>query len=105
LSLLKVLITRFAFLPKLEFVSYIGKRDDIEELFEFRIEFRHIGSDFPSTRYFTCLSAEAAREMFLFACRKDDIEAEIVSMEVWNRWADRWEIPAELVENDAELVS
>jgi hypothetical protein len=26
-------------------------------------------------------------------------------MEVWNRWADRWETPAELLENDAELVS
>jgi hypothetical protein len=83
----------------------MGRREDIEELHEFRIEFRRIGSDFPSTRHFTCVSAEAARDMFLFVCRKEEIEAEIVSMEVWNRWADRWETPAELVENDAELVS
>lgn len=83
----------------------MGKRDDIEELFEFRVEFRHIGSDFHSTRHFTCVNAEGAREMFLFVCRKEEIEAEILSMEVWNRWADRWETPAELVENYAELVS
>ena len=83
----------------------LGRQDDIEKLREFRIEFRRIGSDFPSTRHFTCASAEAAHEMFLFVCRKEEIEAEIVSMEVWNRWANRWETPAELVENDAELVS
>ena len=83
----------------------MGRREDIEKLFEFRIEFRRIGSEFPSTRHFTCVSSEVAREMFLFVCRKEEIEAEIISMEVWNRWADRWEAPAELVENDAELVS
>jgi hypothetical protein len=83
----------------------MGRREDIEKLFEFRIEFRRIGSEFPSTRHFTCVSPEVAREMFLFICRKEEIEAEIVSMEVWNRWADRWETPAELAENDAELVS
>jgi len=83
----------------------MGRCEDIEKLFEFRIEFRRIGSEFPSTRHFTCVSSEVAREMFLFVCRKEEIEAEIISMEVWNRWADRWETPAELVENDAELVS
>ena len=96
---------QFAFPQKLNFVYHMGRREDIEELFEFRIEFRRIGSDFPSTRHFTCVSSEVAREMFLFVCRKEEIEAEIISMEVWNRWADRWETPAELVENDAELVS
>jgi hypothetical protein len=83
----------------------MGKSDDMEELFEYRIEYRHVGSDLASTRHFNCVSAEAARKIFLFVCRKEEIEAEIVSMEVWNRWADRWETPEELVDNDAGLVS
>jgi len=84
-------------LPKLKFVFNVGKSQDIEELFEFRIKFCRTGSDYLSTRHFTCVSVEAARDMFLFVCRKEDIEVEIVSVEVWNRWADRWETPSELV--------
>lgn len=82
----------------------MDSRDDIEEIFEFRIEFLHDGSIHPSTRHFNCVSVEAAREMFRFVCRKEEIEAEIVSVEVWNRWADRWETPTEVVSWEIDSI-
>ena len=64
---------------------------DLDDLLEFRIQFRHENSDFLDNRHFTANNHKSAIEMFEFACSKDDIDVEIVQIEQWNRWADRWE--------------
>ncbi len=81
------------------------RSDDIEELFEFRIQFNHKGSSFINDRHFTSRDAPSAVEMFEFACRKDDLEVDIVLVERWNRWADRWEKIEDLIQDKADLVS
>lgn len=81
------------------------RRDDIEELFEFRIRFRHLGSDFVNDRHFTSKDVQSAINMFEFACRKDDLEVEIASVDKWNRWSDRWERVEQFVQKEADLVS
>jgi 3-dehydroquinate dehydratase len=83
----------------------MGKREKSVDIFEFRIDFHHIGSEFLSSRHFNADTSVAAKEMFLFACRKDGIEVEVINIEVWNRWANRWENPSDFVECEAELVS
>ncbi|MEK9773721.1 MAG: hypothetical protein VW576_09180 [Opitutae bacterium] len=69
----------------------MSNRDVIEQLFEFRIQFRHFGSEFINDRHFTAKNSDLALEMFRFACKKDDLEVEVDSIEQWNRWANRWE--------------
>ncbi len=82
----------------------MGKRDDIEELFEFRFQFHHVGSDYLTDRHFTAVDSSSAMRMFEFACSKDDLEVEIVSIEKWNRWSNRWESMGELVEGNVESI-
>lgn len=82
------------------------KRNDIEELYEFRILFNHEGSDFVNDRHFTATNADSALEMFDFVCRKEESLVEIKSIERWNRWADRWENTKDLITHEpTNLVS
>ncbi len=81
------------------------KRGDIEELYEFRILFTHKGESFTNDRHFTAMNVKSAIEMFEFACRKDELDVEIVQIEKWNRWADRWENADDKVEENVDLVS
>ena len=76
----------------------MAMQDELDELFEFRIQFHHIGSDFIDNRHFTAVSDQSAIEMFEFACSKEELDVEIVQVQRWNRWADRWEIVEELLE-------
>ena len=81
------------------------KQDDLDEMFEFRIQFHHRGSDFINDRHFTALSDQSAVEMFEFACDKEELDVEIVQVQRWNRWADRWEVVEELLEHKVDLAS
>ena len=83
----------------------MAKQDDLDEMFEFRIQFHHKGSDFINDRHFTAISNQSAVEMFEFACGKEELDVEIVQVERWNRWADRWEVVEKLLENELDLSS
>ena len=82
----------------------MGKKDPEDEVFEFRIKFYHSGSEFVNERHFIALNHSLALEMFEFASRKDSMEVEIIGLEKWNRWANRWESSEEL-EEEVGLVS
>jgi exo-beta-1,3-glucanase (GH17 family) len=81
------------------------KHNDLDEMFEFRIQFHHKGSDFINDRHFTAVSYQSAIEMFEFACRKEELDVEVVQVEKWNRWADRWEVAEEVLEKEVDLAS
>ena len=83
----------------------MGKKDPEDEVFEFRIKFYHSGSEFVNERHFIALNHSLALEMFEFASRKDSMEVEIIGLEKWNRWANRWESSEELEEEEVGLVS
>ena len=51
------------------------------------------------------MNVKSAIEMFEFACRKDELDVEIVQIEKWNRWVDRWENADDKVEENVDLVS
>ena len=72
------------------------KQKDHHEMFEFRLQFYHRGSDFIDNRHFTAVTGQSAIEMFEFACGKEELDVEVVKVERWNRWADRWEDVEEL---------
>lgn len=80
------------------------RRDDIEEFFEFRIQFHHKNSEFINDRHFTAINAQSAIEMFEFACRKEELDVKIALIEKWNRWANRWENAELAVQEEADLV-
>jgi hypothetical protein len=56
-------------------------------------------------RHFTAVSNKSAIEMFEFACRKVELDVEVVQVEKWNRWADRWEVVEEALEKEVDLAS
>lgn len=81
----------------------MGKKDPEDEVFEFRIKFYHSGSEFVNERHFIALNHSLALEMFEFASRKDSGEVEIIGLDRWNRWANRWESSEELVDEEVEF--
>ena len=83
----------------------MGNNEDTEVLSEYRFSFRHGESDFISERHFTAQNLKAAHSTFQFFCRKDEIEPEIEKIDVWNRWANRWECAEEIMDEEADLVS
>jgi len=58
----------------------MAKQNDLGDMFEFRIQFHHRGSDFINDRHFTALSDQSAVEMFEFACDKEELDVEIVQV-------------------------
>jgi len=82
----------------------MAMQNDYNEIFEFRIQFHHKGSDFINDRHFTAVSDQSAIEMFEFACGKEELDVEVVNVERWNRWADRWEGVEELSQEGIDLV-
>ena len=83
----------------------MANQKDHDELYEFRIQFHHRGSDFINDRHFTAVSGQSAIDMFEFACGKEELDVEVVNVEMWNRWADRWEGVEELSKEGIDLVS
>ena len=86
-------------------LTNMGKKDPEDEVFEFRIKFYHSGSEFVNERHFIALNHSLALEMFEFASRKDSMEVEIIGLDRWNRWANRWEPSEELVDEEVGIVS
>ena len=58
---------------------------------DYRFTFHQSGNTESSERHFSAYSPEIAKQMFELACKKDDLLTENVKINVWNRWADRWE--------------
>ena len=83
----------------------MAKQKDHDEMYEFRIQFHHRVSDFINDRHFTAVPDQSAIEMFEFACRKEELDVEVVQVEKRNRWADRWERVEELSRDGIDLVS
>jgi len=69
----------------------MSNKDVREEILEFRIEYREANTELVSEKHFSAGNASTAIEMFNFACKKDDVTAEVEKIEVWNRWANRWD--------------
>ena len=65
---------------------------------EYKFTFRETGSTLTSERHFSATTPEVAKEMFEFACRKDEVSVDEVDIAVWNRWADRWDEVSSLEE-------
>jgi len=58
---------------------------------DYRFTFLHYGNAHSSERHFSACSPEVAKQMFELTCKKEDLSTDSVKMDVWNRWADRWE--------------
>ena len=58
---------------------------------EYKFTFSPHGTAIPSERHFSATNPTIAREMFDFACRKDEIQVDQFDLSVWNRWANRWD--------------
>ena len=59
----------------------MAKQKDHHEMFEFRLQFYHRGSDFIDNRHFTAVTGQSAIEMFEFACGKEELDVEVVKVE------------------------
>lgn len=84
----------------------MSQQPKMDEIHEFRIAYREQSeaSGDPAHRHFSASSLEMAKEMFGFACRKDSMNAEILKIERWNRWADRWEQAVEDTDPQEEIT-
>ena len=69
----------------------MGNKNSREEIFEFRIEYKEVNTELVSEKHFSAGNVRTAIEMFNFACKKDEVAAEVEKIEVWNRWANRWD--------------
>tara|TARA_S200000501_G_C20299346_1_gene515097 strand:+ start:165 stop:395 length:231 start_codon:yes stop_codon:yes gene_type:complete len=74
------------------------KKEAREEIFEFKIKYKEEDTEFFSEKHFSASNASIAIEMFNFACKKDEVTAEVEKIEVWNRWANRWDLVEEEME-------
>ena len=61
------------------------------DLFEYRFHYRLENSEGFSDKYFLAHDYKEAKEMFEYACSKRAHTAMLDKVEMWNRWADRWE--------------
>ena len=78
--------------------SIMREKEAREEIFEFKIKYKEEDSEFVSEKHFSASNASIAIEMFNFACKKDEVTAEVEKIEVWNRWANRWDLVEEEME-------
>ena len=78
--------------------SIMRKKEVREEIFEFKIKYKEEDTEFFSEKHFSASNASIAIEMFNFACKKDEVTAEVEKIEVWNRWANRWDLVEEEME-------
>lgn len=78
--------------------SIMRKKEAREEIFEFKIKYKEEDTEFFSEKHFSASNASIAIEMFNFACKKDEVTAEVEKIEVWNRWANRWDLVEEEME-------
>jgi len=79
----------------------MGTDENNLSISEYKFTFRETGSTLTSERHFSATTPEVAKEMFEFACRKDEVSVDEVDIAVWNRWADRWDEVSSLEEVSA----
>ena len=77
-------------------------QSDFEDVFEYRIVYVNTIHGYLSKRHFLAHSQQHALEIFRYACHRMSIEAEVVSIDFWNRWANRWE-KQELIAQEPEV--
>jgi hypothetical protein len=76
-------------------------QSDHDDVFEYRIVYVNTTHGYLSRKHFLAHSQQHALEIFRYACQRKSIEAEVVSIDFWNRWANRWE-KQELIVQDPE---
>ena len=76
-------------------------QSDHEDVFEYRIVYVNTIHGYLSNKHFLAHSQQHALKMFRYACHRKSIEAEVVSIDFWNRWANRWE-KQELIAQEPE---
>ena len=72
-----------------------------EDVFEYRIEYMNTNDGYLSKKHFLAHSQDHALEIFRYACLRKSIVPEVISIDFWNRWANRWE-NQELLASDPE---
>ena len=76
-------------------------QSDHDDVFEYRIVYVNTTHGYSSRKHFLAHSQQHALQIFRDACQRKSIEAEVVSIDFWNRWANRWE-KQELIVQDPE---
>lgn len=64
---------------------------EFPDVFEYRIVYVNSKYGYLTKRHFLAHSQQHVLEIFTHACIRKSIEAEVVSIDCWNRWANRWE--------------
>ena len=64
---------------------------DHEDVFEYRIVYVNTNHGYLSKKHFLAHSQQNALEIFRYACHRKSIVPEVISIDFWNRWANRWE--------------
>ena len=64
---------------------------DHEDVFEYRIVYMNTNHGYLSKKHFLAHSQEHALKIFRYACLRKSIVPEVISIDFWNRWANRWE--------------
>ena len=82
----------------------MAKQKDYDEMYEFRIQFHHRGLT-SLTIVILLLYLINLPLKCLNLLRQRRTRWEIVRVERWNRWADRWECVEELSKEEIDLVS
>ena len=77
---------------------------DHEDVFEYRIVYVNTNHGYSSKKHFLAHSQEHALEIFRYACARKYIVPEVISIDFWNRWANRWE-NQELIALDPETFA
>ena len=77
-------------------------QSDHDDVFEYRIIYVNTTHGYLSRKHFLAHSQQHALEIFRYACQRKSIEAEVVSIDFWNRWANRWE-KQELIAQEPEV--
>lgn len=80
----------------------MSAQPDHEDVFEYRIVYVNTNHGYLSKKHFLAHSLQHVLEIFRYACHRRSIEAEVISVDFWNRWANRWE-NQELLPPDPEI--
>ena len=71
--------------------TIIMKIDPKNDLFEYRFHYHLEDTVGYADKYFLAHDFKEAKEMFEYACSKRASSALLERVEMWNRWADRWD--------------
>ena len=86
---------KFAYLLSLYLCVFMKEQSEAAPE-EYKIVYSLDGSTDLFTKYFMASDPEAARGMFAFVCKKNDLIASVDRIEKWNRWSSKWEVQEKL---------